>query len=425
MATGQYLTQFAVKLAEHGHAVTVVTSDRGYDDPSLRFPRQETWKNISIIRVPSFSPGKETKWRRAVNFSSFLTTCAFRLILLPSFDAVVSLTSPPLISFLGSWFVRLKGGRLFFWVMDLNPDEAIAAGWLKQDSLTGRVLARFLETSLHQATAVVVLDRFMKDRVIAKGTDKGRISIIPPWSNDDEVGFTMQGRQAFRARHDLAEKFVVMYSGNHSPCHPLDTLLEAARRLAARSEFVFCFVGGGSEQTKVRKFAAEHRLSNVRCLPYQPLGELSDSLSAADLHTVVIGEEFVGIVHPCKVYNIMAIGTPCLYIGPTASHVTDIKEQTDCDDQFYLAQHGDVDGVLAGILAAAVRGKADGRRRYKQTEQYSKQSLLPRMIELLESGQMPAVTSQKRGRDVVLASAVHASSDDKESDKTAAPARAI
>ncbi len=87
---------------------------------------------------------------------------------------------------------------------------------------------------------------------------------------------------------------------------------------------MFCFVGGGSEQVKVREFAAQHGLKNVKCLPYQPLNELSGSLSAADLHVVVMGEEFVGIVHPCKVYNIMLVGAPALYIGPEPSHVTDI-----------------------------------------------------------------------------------------------------
>ena len=73
---------------------------------------------------------------------------------------------------------------------------------------------------------------------------------------------------------------------------------------------------------------------NVKCLPYQPLSELSSSLSAADLHVVVMGDEFVGIVHPCKVYNILAVGAPVLYIGPEPSHVTDIASQQQ--GQFFL-----------------------------------------------------------------------------------------
>ena len=110
---------------------------------------------------------------------------------------------------------------------------------------------------------------------------------------------------------------------------------------------MFCFIGGGSEQVKVREFASHHGLPNVKCLPYQPLSELSSSLSAADLHVVVMGEKFVGIVHPCKVYNIMLVGAPALYIGPQPSHITDIATQ---HGKFFLTRHGDVEGVTAAIV---------------------------------------------------------------------------
>src|SRR4029079_2529450 len=112
----------------------------------------------------------------------------------------------------------------------------------------------------------------------------------------------------FREQHGMADSFVVMYAGNHSPCHPLNTLVDAAHRLRSRKEIVFCFVGGGSELAKVREFASAHGLENIRCFPYQSFDRLPASLSAADLHAVVMGNEFVGIVHPSKVYNILAVG---------------------------------------------------------------------------------------------------------------------
>ena len=37
-----------------------------------------------------------------------------------------------------------------------------------------------------------------------------------------------------------------------------------------------------------------------------------------------MGDQFVGIVHPCKIYNILAVKRPFLYIGPKDSHVSDI-----------------------------------------------------------------------------------------------------
>src|ERR687897_807157 len=96
MATAQYLTDLAVGLVEEGHDVTVVASNRGYDNPSQRFPRRETWRGIKIIRISSLALGKETRWRRAANFASFLLNCSLRLMLLSRFDVVVGLTSPPL-----------------------------------------------------------------------------------------------------------------------------------------------------------------------------------------------------------------------------------------------------------------------------------------------------------------------------------------
>jgi len=374
VSTAQHLTDLASELAARGHDVTVLTGDRGYDDPRVRFPRHERWNDVNVIRVPSLSLGKQSKWRRAMGFASFLASCGFRLLTLPRFDVVVALTSPPLISFLATVFVKLKGGRFCFWVMDLNPDEAITAGWLRPDSPLARLLQSMLRYSFMNADRTIVLDRFMKERLLAKGANAERIAIVPPWSHDDAVAYSAPGREAFRHRHGLTDKFVVMYSGNHSPCHPLDTLLNAAIELKTRDDIVFCFVGGGSEHARVRDFAARHQLENVTCLPYQPLDQLSSSLSAADMHVVVMGEAFVGIVHPCKVYNIMSIGAPILYIGPEISHITDLANN---DYPFFFTRHGDTENVVGKILY----GRGSERR---PLNAFSKHTLLPELIDVID-----------------------------------------
>jgi colanic acid biosynthesis glycosyl transferase WcaI len=389
-STAQHLTDLAVELANAGHDVTVIASDRGYDDPSLRFPRRETWKGVAVIRIPSLALGKSSKWRRVVNFASFMFFCALRLLVLPRFDTVVALTSPPLISVWGSLFVLLRGGRFLCWVMDLNPDEAIAAGWLKEKSLTARLLFRMLVFSLKGAERIIVLDRFMQQRIIAKGIPEEKIAIIPPWSHNDAVTLDHAGRARFRSANNLAEKLVVMYSGNHSPCHSLDTLLATALKLSDQPNIAFCFVGGGSEYHKVQAYAREKKLNNIVCLPYQPLNELSASLSAADVHVVVMGDAFTGIVHPCKIYNILEIGAPVLYIGPTTSHVIDVVSKLDDQDLVCSARHGDVDTVADFILAGAE--KLSGRRSasaVKVAATFSRAALVPRVVGLIEgSGEL-------------------------------------
>jgi hypothetical protein len=151
--------------------------------------------------------------------------------------------------------------------------------------------------------------------------------------------------------------------------------MAAALQLKTRSDIVFCFVGGGSEHARVRDFAARNELRNVMCLPYQPLDELSSSLSAADLHVVVMGDAFVGIVHPCKIYNIMSVGAPAVYIGPTPSHITDLD-----DARMFRTQHGDVAGVVSRILESKTR-----TAELRPQTQFSKHTLLPELIDILEA----------------------------------------
>src|SRR5438270_2982069 len=189
VSTAQHLGELTEALAQAGHQVTVLCSSRGYDRPEMRLPRREVRNGVEIIRLPCSGLGKRARWRRAIDFFTFLVSSSLQLLGMGRFDLVVALTSPPLISAVGAAFVKLKGGKLVFWVMDLNPDEAIAANWLRQGSLTEKFLSALLRFSLRASTQVVALDNFMKQRLAARGMPLDRISVIPPWSHDEAVRF--------------------------------------------------------------------------------------------------------------------------------------------------------------------------------------------------------------------------------------------
>jgi colanic acid biosynthesis glycosyl transferase WcaI len=393
VSTAQHASDLAKALTQAGHEVTVICNSRGYDDPKLRFPKQETWNRVKVVRVRSTGFGKSSKWRRAVDFGTFMANCVFRLWSLPQFDVAVAMTSPPLISFIATLGVPGRARSLVFWSMDLNPDEAIAAGWLREKSPVARLLSRMLVHSMQRADRIIALDRFMKERIEAKGIDADKVLVVPPWPHDDLVMFDPAGRGEFRTVHKLSEKFVVMYSGNHSPCHPLDTLLQAADRLANNDDLAFCFVGGGSEFRKVEEYVRNRNLRNVTCLPYQPIDRLSASLSAADLHVIVMGEQFVGIVHPCKIYNILAVKRPFLYIGPTESHVSDLIAKFPADKVAYISQHGDVDGVVANILQATQNRTALAAEVFKS---FAKDFMIREMISAIEHSYLEGRSRSRR-----------------------------
>ena len=392
VATAQYLSDLAAELSARGHEVTVVSSRRAYEHPETRYPAQETWRGVKILRIFSTRFGKGAKWRRAADFASFLFFCCARLLFLPRHDVVLALTTPPLISFIGAWRAKLWRARFCYWVMDFNPDEAIAAGWLRADSIAAKFLERLSRFSLRRADGIIALDRFMRDRITAKGIAPGKIAVIPPWSQDGEVRFDAAGRAAFRKLHRLEGKFVVMHSGNHTPVHPLDTLMQAADKLRGEPDVVFCFVGGGSEFQRIKKWAEEQgkaesgkRKAEIICLPYQPLDQLSTSLSAADAHVVVVGDAMLGLVHPCKIYNMLTVVAPVIYIGPETSHVTEILENLQPQHPWIGVRHGAADELARQIQQLRRTTTGQERRALAEvTERYSAATLLPRLVAVLE-----------------------------------------
>ena len=385
VATAQHLTDLGLELAARGHQVTVVASSRGYDNPELRYPTRETWQGIEIHRIWTPGLGKASKWRRLVDFGVFWLNAVRILMLLPRQDVTVCLTSPPLISILGTLFARLRGGAVVPWIMDLNPDEAVAAGWLKKGGLPERVMSTLQNWSFGHASRIIALDRFMADRLVAKGVERDRVYVSAPWSHDDVVRYDVAAREAFRREHGLSDKRVIMYSGNHSPCHPLDTVLAAARELRDEPRLRFLFVGGGSEFQKVRRFAEIECLTNITTLPYQPKEKLSGSLSAADLHLVVLGEPFVGIVHPCKIYNVLSLGLPVLCLSPRPSHLTDLVDEIAVPDSAMHLANDDLAGLVESLKRVAKRGDNSPNETLRTVAaRFGMGRLRPQMVEMVE-----------------------------------------
>jgi hypothetical protein len=144
---------------------------------------------------------------------------------------------------------------------------------------------------------------------------------------------------------------------------------------------MFCFVGGGNEFKRVKRWAADGARKNIVCLPYQPLNELAASLSAADAHVVVMGEAMLGLVHPCKIYNILAVGAPVVYIGPEPSHVTEILTLLGKNHPSASVRHGETERLVAEIRALARASQTGSRTRPALlATSFGQATILPRLL---------------------------------------------
>jgi glycosyltransferase involved in cell wall biosynthesis len=350
-SVGQHLHDFAANMARRGYDVRVYCSSRGYDDPSKRYPKREERDGVHIRRYALPLYNKRNMLVRVFGSAWAMASLVIMALFTRRVGCIFFSTSPPLVGFAATWVAMLKRVPRVYWAMDLNPDQLLAMGKLKEGSILHRVLERVNRFVLRHADLTIPLDRFMEGRLRAGGRRVGgEVLVMPPWSHEEAETPLRHEENWFRERHGLAGKFVIMYSGNHSPANPLDTLLSAAERLKDDPNLRFAFIGGGMGKPAVEAFVAEHKLTNVLCLPYQPMSDLRYSLSAADVHVVSLGNEMVGVVHPCKVYGAMAMGRAILFLGPAPSHVSDLIEGHHIG---WHVAHGDVDGCVAAIRAAA------------------------------------------------------------------------
>ncbi|MBI1370460.1 MAG: glycosyltransferase [Planctomycetes bacterium] len=339
-ATAQILADLAEHLASHGHEVHVLCSRGKYDDGTARpTPREETLNGVHVHRLSAPGFGKSNMLGRIVDYAAFHLLCGgWMLAHGDRFDAIVTLTTPPLIG-LYATFVRTKH---ICWAMDLHPDVEFELGIWSRKHPAWRFLHFLNALHFRRADATVALGEAMKDRLAEKGVERERIVVIPPWSRADQIRVIDAAASPLRRDQKLDGKFVVMYSGNAGLIHTFDAVRAAMRELANDPRFAFVFIGSGRRLEEITEPCLK--------LPYQPRDGLSETLGAADVHLVTLRNGMTGTAVPSKLYGIMAAGRAAIFLGPAdADTALDLRAA----ESGFVLKGDDSAGLVAALRRLA------------------------------------------------------------------------
>ncbi len=353
-STAQHLTDLAESLAGKGYECHVLCSRGGYRAGRPPLAAAEVRNGVHIHRVGATAFGRRSTIGRMADYLSFYARAAVRGLVLPRFDAVATLTTPPIIGLVGTLLRRFKGSRHVYWSMDLHPDASLALGRMSPRNPVVRALKWLSDAAYRGADRVVVLGPYMADRIAAKGVRADRLVTIPVWSRRDEIYPLPREGHPLRKSLGLDGKFVAMYSGNLGLAHAFDEFLEAARRFRDRDDVVFLFVGDGPRLAEVVEAKAREGLDNILLLDYFPREQLHASLSVADVHLISMRREMTGVVVPGKLYGAMASGRPTVFVGPEHCESADTVRDAECGHAIRL---GDVDGLVAALERLAADPK--------------------------------------------------------------------
>lgn len=348
-ATAQLLTDLCEDLVKAGDEVRVVASRVQGD---RRLPAHECIDGVEVVRPWSTGYGKSRLTYRFLDDLSFVAAAASRACVVARPDVILALSAPPMVATAAALAARGRELPLVHWVHDVYPDIALATGVLPRRSALGstlQILSRM--THRHAAMSIAVSSK-MAEILKAHGQSADRVRVQENWADGTAIQPRPAAATSFRARHGLKGRFVVMYSGNLGLVHDIATPIRAAHELSSSCpDVVFVFVGAGARLAEARALAGE--AANIRFLPAQPRGELSDSLAAANLHLVSLAEGMEGLVVPSKLYGVMAAGRPVVYIGPAQSEVAHVVRRHELG---WRVDPGDAAGLAAIVADATRRG---------------------------------------------------------------------
>ncbi|TLY41861.1 MAG: glycosyltransferase family 4 protein [Nitrospirae bacterium] len=332
-ATAQMLTDLAEGLAVSGTAVTVLTGRLGYLGGETAVPSEEQYKGVTVRRVWSTRFGRQSALGRLFDYLSFYLSSVWAAVQTRDVDCVVVLSDPPILSVQAVLLGRLKGWKTVCWLQDVFPEIAVRADTLRE-GLRARLLRWAANWSLRSSDRVIVVGRCMERCLLAFGLQRDRLVLIPNWADGDHLTPVAPEDNWFRKQHGLEGQIVVMYSGNLGVVHETEALIPLIHYLRGIREVCFLFVGEGQGKTRLQNWASQEKLESVRFLRYQNKEHLRYSLSAGDIHLVTLRSKMEGLSVPSKVYGIMAVGRPVVFIGPDGSEVASLVRESGCGEVF-------------------------------------------------------------------------------------------
>ena len=352
-ATGQLLTELAEDLvSRYGSEVTVVAgrslnATREETGSRLRPVGRESHRGVDIRRANGTRLRPVRFAARASNYLSYFAAATTASFGVGRQDLVVSLTDPPIVGLAALWTARRTGARFVFLCEDIFPEVATLIEDFHNDAVNG-ALDRVNRYLLRHADAVVALgDRMRRRLVEEKGADPARVHVIHNWADCDAI---VPGPKdnAFAREHGLADRFVLMHSGNVGLSQNLEVLIEAADRLRAKERLTIAIVGDGSKRPALEAMSAARGLTNVRFFPYQPKALLHDSFAAADAFLVSLKAGIEGFIVPSKVYGILAAGRAYIAATDPSSEPAQIVRESGCG---LIAEPGDPRALAEAIAA--------------------------------------------------------------------------
>jgi glycosyltransferase involved in cell wall biosynthesis len=261
------------------------------------------------------------------------------------------MTDPPIVADVALVVAKRYAVPLVVISQDVFPEIAVQLKRL-ENPVAMRLLRSLVSLYLRRADRIVAIGDTMRRRLEEKGAPPERVRVIPNWIDTSRLA-PHERVNWWAQKRGVADKFVVMHSGNVGHAQDLDSLVRAATFLRDLDDLAIFVIGTGARHAELVALADLLEVEQVTFLYYQAREILPLSLSAADIHVVGLAPGLAGYVVPSRLYGILAVARPVIVAADAESETAQVVERVGC-------------GIVVPpgrpeVLARAIRDAHDGK----------------------------------------------------------------
>ena len=192
---------------------------------------------------------------------------------------------------------------------DIFPENAVFAGILSENSLIYKVAHMLQKYAYKNATALSTISEDMKSTIVTRyGIPEDKIEVIYNWGHEELKAHCESENIFLRKYPRKSGEFRVVYAGNLGKMQNVEIVLEAAALMENVPDITFYIVGGGANEEKLKAYAKEKALSNVKFVGMQPPEEVADLYAAADVNVIPLQKGLIYAALPSKTADCLIAG---------------------------------------------------------------------------------------------------------------------
>ena len=282
-------------------------------------------------------------------------------------DAVVTFGNPPIIGIAAALVARRSRARFVYVLYDIHPDilQSVRVPDAAQAGAVGvRSRAPLGPEAGRRHRGPGTRDETHSRGEVRESTQTASAS-FPLWARP-ELGAGPGGADVRRELNVDDDALLVSYAGNMGVMHPLDGVLDAAKRCRGLPVH-FLLVGDGARRAGLAARVRDEGIAQVSLLPFQSEARFAEIMAATDLSIVVLKPGLEGLAVPSKAYTAMGAGKPIVAIMRPEADVAKLAVEHDCG--WNVESADDLADLLRGLLDARdelARRGANGRSAYEQ-----------------------------------------------------------